>query len=119
MEFEACEFPNSKNYVLEFLENLNDRRDPTKTTAQKILDKLVHYEKLSLGQLMRGEQIKIIVGDLYEVRVPVRGDQFRFFGYIDGDIFYTVHAIKKKQQKTPKNAISLSQERINIIKNEN
>jgi phage-related protein len=119
MEFEACEFPNSRNYVLEFLDNLNDRRDPTKTTAQKILDKLVHYENLSLGQLMRAEHIKVIDGDLYEVRVPVRGDQFRFFGYVNKNIFYMVHAIKKKQQKTPKKAIALSQERINIIKNEN
>lgn len=119
MEFETCTIPGSKDYVLEFIEGFCDRTDPTETTAQKILDKLKYFEQLNRGQLMRAQHIKQLIGELYEVRVLIRRNQFRFLGYIEGETFYMVHAIKKKTQTTPAKAIALAQQRIKILQHEN
>jgi len=119
MEFETCTIPGYKDYVSEFLEELHDRTDPEETTTQKILDKLMWFGQLNKAQMMKAQHIKHLRGDLYEVRVLVRGNQFRFLGYIEGETLYMVHAIIKKRQTTPPKAISLAQKRIKLLKHEN
>lgn len=120
MEFETCAIPpNSKDFVKEFLEELEDHPDPNKTTAYKISDKLVHFGDLNLGQLMRAEHIKHLEEDVYEVRIRIKNVKYRFLGYIKGTTFFMVHATIKKWQKALRKDIELAKERIKLVKNEN
>ena len=50
--------------------------------------------------------------DLWEIRVTVAGDIFRFLGFFDGrKLVVLSHAFQKKTQKTPRQAIELAEER--------
>ena len=50
--------------------------------------------------------------DLWEIRVKVAGDIFRFLGFFDGRKQVVLsHAFQKKTQKTPRQAIELAEER--------
>lgn len=50
--------------------------------------------------------------DLWEVRVKVGGNIFRFLGFLDGrKLVVLSHAFQKKTQKTPRQAIHLAEER--------
>lgn len=50
--------------------------------------------------------------DLWEVRVKVGGNIFRFLGFFDGAKWVVLsHAFQKKTQKTPRQAIRLAEER--------
>ena len=50
--------------------------------------------------------------DLWEVRVKVGGNIFRFLGFFDGrKLVVLSHAFQKKTQKTPRQAIQLAEER--------
>jgi phage-related protein len=120
MEFETCEIPGSRDFVKEFLEGLDgDNGNPEKTTAYKIADKLDHFSQMTFAQLMRGEQIKHLKGDVYEVRITIKKIQYRFLGYTNKTTFYMVHAIVKKRWDVPQKDIDLAQERVNLVKNEN
>ena len=73
MDFETSEIPGSRDFVKDFLEGLNhDNSDPEKTTAYKIADKMEHYEQLTFADLMRGEKLKYLRGDVYELRIPIK-----------------------------------------------
>ena len=50
--------------------------------------------------------------DLWEVRVKVGSNIFRFLGFFDGrKLVVLSHAFQKKTQKTPRQAIRLAEER--------
>jgi len=50
--------------------------------------------------------------DLWEIRVKVVGNIFRFLGFFDGrKLVVLSHAFQKKTQKTPRQAIRLAEER--------
>jgi phage-related protein len=50
--------------------------------------------------------------DLWEIRVKVAGNIFRFLGFFDGrKLVVLSHAFQKKRQKTPRQAIRLAEER--------
>ena len=50
--------------------------------------------------------------DLWEIRVKVGGNIFRFLGFFDGATWVVLsHAFQKKTQKTPRQAIRLAEER--------
>jgi len=50
--------------------------------------------------------------DLWEIRVKVAGNIFRFLGFFDGrKLVVLSHAFQKKTQKTPRQAIRLAEER--------
>lgn len=50
--------------------------------------------------------------DLWEIRVKVGKDIFRFLGFFDGPKLVVLsHAFQKKTQKTPRQAIQLAEER--------
>lgn len=53
--------------------------------------------------------------DLWEVRVKVGTNIFRFLGFFDGrKLVVLSHAFQKKTQKTPRQAIQLAEERKRI-----
>lgn len=120
MEFETKNVPGSPDHVAEFLGNLSDRAEEEQTTAYKILTKFEEWQQLTFLELTRAEHIKHIEDNLFEARVRVRRDCYRFLGYTGHDIFFMVHAIKKQQQKLARKDISLAKDRIKMIKeNEN
>ena len=50
--------------------------------------------------------------DIWEVRVKVGSNIFRFLGFFDGAQFLILsHAFQKKSQKTPRQAIRLAEDR--------
>jgi phage-related protein len=50
--------------------------------------------------------------DLWEIRVKVAGNIFRFLGFFDGkQLVVLSHAFQKKTQKTPRQAIQLAEGR--------
>jgi len=50
--------------------------------------------------------------DLWEIRVKIGNDIFRFLGFFDGPKLVVLsHAFQKKTQKTPRQAIQLAEER--------
>jgi phage-related protein len=50
--------------------------------------------------------------DLWEIRVKTAGSIFRFLGFFDGrKLVVLSHALQKKTQKTPRQAIRLAEER--------
>ena len=50
--------------------------------------------------------------DLWEIRVKVAGDIFRYLGFFDGrKLVVLSHAFQKKSQKTPRPAIELAEDR--------
>ena len=50
--------------------------------------------------------------NLWEIRVKVSGNIFRFLGFFDGaKLVVLSHAFQKKTQKTPRQAIRLAEER--------
>jgi phage-related protein len=50
--------------------------------------------------------------DLWEIRVKVAGNIFRFLGFFNGrKLVVLSHAFQKKTQKTPRQAIRLAEER--------
>ena len=55
-----------------------------------------HYEQLTFADLMRGEKLKYLRGDVYELRIPIKKVNYRFLGYPDRTTLYMVHALVKK-----------------------
>jgi phage-related protein len=116
MQFETKETPDSPDHVALFIESLQDCSKPEDTTASKIIGKLESWDILSYQQLMAAGHLKKIEGEMHEVRVKVKSNCYRFFGYIKDGTVYMVHAIKKKTRKLTRKDIRLAVERIETIK---
>jgi len=91
--------------VQEFLDTLSPKQ------AQKTAWIMTLVEELEIvpGQYF---QKMSSTDDLWEIRVKVGGNIFRFLGFFDGAMWVVLsHAFQKKTQKTPRQAIRLAEER--------
>jgi len=109
MLFETLCDSNGVDHVELFIEALEDE------TAEKVLKKLEAFEQLTFAEHMSAEHIKKIEGKLFEVRIRINADCYRFFGTTRGDTFYMVHAIKKKADKPKRKDIDLAVRRISNL----
>ena len=99
----------SESWVEKFL-----RQDVDREVAIKIVDKLKSFEQFDQQRLMLVEHIKK-VDEIYELRVRVKSENFRFLGKIVGVTFFMVHVYHKKSQKLPKKEIGVTKSRINLL----
>lgn len=113
MEFESKLIPDSRDFVEDFLDGLDDE------VSFKILDKMSNLSQLTFLELARAEHIKKIDGDVWEVRIPIKRECYRFLSYIEHQTIFMVHAIKKKTQKLKRKDIDIAQERIKLVKENN
>ena len=89
----------------EFLDTLSPKQ------AQKTVWIMTLVEELEIvpGQYF---QKMSSTDDLWEIRVKVGGNIFRFLGFFDGaKLVVLSHAFQKKTQKTPRQALRLAEER--------
>ena len=96
---------SGKSPVEEFLDSLSDRH------AQKVAWVLRLVEQLDI---VPEQYLKKLVGtkDLWEVRVQIGGNSYRFLGFFDGSqLLILTHGYSKKQQKTPRREIDLAHQR--------
>ncbi|OVE77055.1 hypothetical protein BVX97_00050, partial [bacterium E08(2017)] len=57
-------------------------------------------------------QKRVNTDDIWEVRVKIGSNIFRLRGFFDGSKLVVIsHAVQKKTQKTPRQAIKLAEER--------
>lgn len=88
-----------------FLETLSSK------AAQKVVWVLKLVEELDRVPSQYFKKI-LSTDDLWEVRVKVGSNIFRFIGFFDEpNLFILAHAFQKKTQKTPRQAIKLAKER--------
>ena len=106
MLFESLADSNGVDHVELFIDTLHEE------TAVKVLKKLSAFEKVRFAELMRAEHIKKIEGKLFEMRIRIKGDCYRFLGTTRGDTFFMTHAIKKKTDKLKRNDIEIALRRI-------
>ncbi|MFH1943288.1 MAG: type II toxin-antitoxin system RelE/ParE family toxin [bacterium] len=97
--------PMGKSPVEEFLDSVPDQH------AQKVVWvlRLVEREDVIPQQYFK----KLSgTGDLWEVRVQIRGNSYRFLGFFDGPaLLILTSGFAKKQQKIPLREIELAQNR--------
>jgi phage-related protein len=97
--------PAGKCPVEEFLDSLPDR------DAQKVAWVLRLVERLDI---VPQQYFKKLIGteNLWEIRVQIGGNSYRFLGFFDGSILLILTSgFSKKQQKTPQREIDLAQSR--------
>ncbi|NEG69740.1 type II toxin-antitoxin system RelE/ParE family toxin [Bifidobacterium choloepi] len=79
--------------------------DPASRSAT--LAKIQQIEELGLSVAMRKEWVKKLENDLYEIRIRVKGNQYRSLYFHAYDNMYLItHTFMKKTQKTPKKELS-------------
>ncbi|MEX2116465.1 MAG: type II toxin-antitoxin system RelE/ParE family toxin [Bacteroidota bacterium] len=91
--------------VEDFLDSLSDRH------AQKVVWVFRLIEKLDM---VPKQYLKKLIGtqDLWEVRVQIGGNNYRFLGFFDRSaLLILTSGFAKKQQKTPQREIELAQNR--------
>ncbi len=110
MLFETLCDRNGVDHVVKFFETLEDE------TAEKVLIKLAAFKDVGFAELMRSEHLKKIEGKLFEMRVRIKGDCYRFLGTTRGATFYMTHVIIKKSDKLKRHDIDIAMQRItNLI----
>lgn len=88
-----------------FLDSLSSRQ------AQKVVWVLSLIEELDVFPVRYFKKL-VNTGDLWEVRVSVGRDIFRLLAFYDGPtVVILAHGFQKKTQKTPRQFISVAQER--------
>ena len=96
---------SGRSPIEEFLDTLTAKQ------AQKVAWVLNLVEELNIVPAQYFQKMKNTKG-LWEVRVKVGSNIFRFLGFFDGAQFLILaHAFQKKSQKTPKQAIRLAEDR--------
>lgn len=96
---------SGKSPVEEFLDSLSDRH------ARKVAWVLRIVEQFDI---VPQQYFKKLVGteDLWEVRVQIGGNSYRFLGFFDGSrLLILTSGFSKKQQKTPRREIDLARQR--------
>ena len=97
--------PAGRCPVEEFLDSLADQH------AQKVTWVLRLVEKLDI---VPPQYFKKLVGtkDLWEIRVRIGGNSYRFLGFFDGPVLLILTGgFLKKQQRTPVREIELAHQR--------
>lgn len=93
--------------VEEFLELLSPKQAQKTTWVLRLIEELPIIPSNYLKKLVNSD-------DIWEVRVVVGNNTFRFLGFFDGpDIIVLNHAFQKKTQKTPPQAIKIAEARKN------
>jgi len=91
--------------VQEFLDTLSSKQAQKTAWVLKLVEDLEAVPAQYLQKMADTE-------DLWEVRVKVGPNIFRFLGFFDGaGLVVLSHAFQKKTQKTPRQAIRLAEER--------
>ena len=109
MLFETLSDGSGIDHVEQFVCALDDE------VAEKVLQKLEAFEQLTFAEHLRAEHIKKVEGKLFEVRVRIKEDCYRFFGTARSNTFYMVHAIKKKTDKLKRKDIEVALRRISNL----
>ncbi len=104
------ETANSKRPVEDFLDSLSAEE------AKKVAWVLKLFEDPDVKKIPSQFFKKLInTDDIWEVRVNVRGKAIRILGFLDGEnLVVLAHAVVKKTQKTPRNAVKIAEERKRI-----
>ncbi len=96
---------NGRSPVREFLEKLSSKQAKKAAWVMGLVEEMENVP----GQFF---QKMTSTDDLWEVRVKVGSDIFRFLGFFDGAKWVVLsHAFQKKTQKTPRQAIRLAEDR--------
>ncbi len=99
------ETANGKKPVKEFLDSLSAKEAKKVVWVLKLFEDLKEVPRQFFKKLTNTD-------DIWEVRINVGGKAIRILGFLDGDhLIVLAHAIVKKTQKTPKQAIKIAQER--------
>ena len=97
--------PSGRNPVEEFLDSLSDKH------AQKVGWVFRLVERFDI---VPQQYFKKLVGikDLWEIRVQIGGNSYRFLGFFDGShLLVLTSGFSKKQQRTPQREIDLANQR--------
>ena len=97
--------PSGRSPVEEFLDSLSDKH------AQKVAWVLRLVERFDM---IPKQYFKKLVGteDLWEIRVQIGGNSYRFLGFFDGSrLLILTSWFSKKQQKTPQREIDIANQR--------
>jgi phage-related protein len=91
--------------VEEFLDSLSDRQAQKVTWVLRLVEKLEIVPKQYFKKL-------VSTNDLWEIRVHIGGNSYRFLGFFDGSsLLILTSGFAKKQQKTPIREIELANQR--------
>ncbi|HNW16026.1 MAG TPA: type II toxin-antitoxin system RelE/ParE family toxin [bacterium] len=97
-EIELMENDNGKCEALEFIENLNEKTQLKVEYVFKLVEDL---------PIVPAEYLKKLSGQIYEIRVQVGSNAYRFLSFFHkGDLIVVTHGFQKKSQKTPPNEIA-------------
>jgi len=95
----------NKSPVKDFLDSLPSKEAQKVVWVLKLIEDLPQVPKQYFKKLTNADNI-------WEVRVNVEKKAFRILGFFDGiNLVVLAHAIQKKTQKTPKQAIKIAQAR--------
>jgi len=91
--------------VEEFLDSLSGKQAQKVAWVLSVIEELDRVPARYFKKLVDTDQ-------LWEARVSVGRDTFRFLGFFDGaNVVILAHGFQKKTQKTPKQMIYLAEER--------
>ena len=98
-------FDNSKCPVEEYLETLSNKQ------VEKVFFVLQLVESMNIVPRKFFKKLEA-TDDIWEVRVQLGNNIFRFLGFFDGaELIILNHAFTKKTQKTPKKEIKIAEQR--------
>ncbi|MDP9249039.1 MAG: type II toxin-antitoxin system RelE/ParE family toxin [bacterium] len=109
MQFELWENEKGESYVGDFI------RKQTDEIALKILIRLEDLQKYEFSVLFRKQTVKKITKEIYEIRLKINGDAYRFLFVIRSNTGIILEAFKKKSSKTPKRNIKNAKNRISQL----
>jgi len=106
MEFELWKNENGVCYAEKFI------KDQPDVVALKIIILLEDLSKFDFFVLLNKEKVKKIEKDIYEVRLKIQGDFYRFLFVIRGNKAWILEAFKKKTNKTPRKHVENARNRM-------
>ncbi|MDB5254680.1 MAG: hypothetical protein JWL92_56 [Candidatus Nomurabacteria bacterium] len=109
MELELWENNNGRCYVAEFI------RDQGKERALEIESRLQNLQTATFSSLIRSQKIKKLQGEIYEIRLKIKGLQYRFLFILKHDTGIIVEAFIKKSQKLPMKHLEAAKKRVKEI----
>lgn len=91
--------------IADFLDELSSRQAQKLTWVMQLVEELEKIPKQYFKKLTNTD-------DIWEIRAQLGSDIFRVLGFFDDEHqFIVTNGFKKKTEKTPKNEISLAEER--------
>ena len=96
---------SGQNPIEDFLDSLSSKQAQKVTWVLKLVEDLERVPSIYFKKMVNTQ-------DLWEVRVVIGSNIFRFLGFFDGpDLVVLAHAFQKKTPETPKQAIKIAEER--------